>query len=87
MFLLMWRCPVRVLVCLPCMLQSNPEVQEFMKAKGFGSDYSKLEGYFMSQVSLDCGTAAGCQSPSMTACGAGTCLGQSAQHDSLRRRG
>lgn len=30
--------------------KSNPEVQEFMKAKGFGSDYSKLEGYFMSQV-------------------------------------
>lgn len=30
--------------------KSNPEVQAFMAAKGFGSDYSKLEGYYMEQL-------------------------------------
>ena len=33
-----------------CLLQSNPEIQEFMRQKGFGQDYGKLEGYYMEQV-------------------------------------
>ncbi|KAL4440050.1 hypothetical protein ABPG75_003051 [Micractinium tetrahymenae] len=30
--------------------RSNPEVQEFMSAKGFGSNFAKLEGYWMEQL-------------------------------------
>lgn len=30
--------------------QSNPEVQAFMRDKGFGQDYGKLEVFYLEQV-------------------------------------